>query len=366
MKKSTDLNQDCLAVKQHLNSVEKHESYIKRLTDGVDLNAVDEKDRWHFERKLGIGGSDVAAILGIDKFKTALQVWEEKTGRTEPEDLSDNERVHFGNVLEDVVAKEYALRTGSTVERRNRPFTHPGIPWLRANIDRHIIGADKGLECKTSDKWANRDAWGKGNVYQSTGEGIIISEQCDEVPDTYILQQQHYMIVLSRPQWDLAALIGGNDFRIYTMDFNPDLAKLLIKKLHDFWFNYVIADIAPPAQNLQDLESLHQHDNGLSITATPEIINKYREFKAIKDQIKALETEAYGPLVGGDRIGGLDFEIKQFLGDNAELLLDDEGKKLCSWKTQSSKRIDTTLLKKAHPGLVKEFTKTIESRVFRT
>lgn len=324
-----------------------------------------ETEGFQFQRRLGIGGTDVAPILGISPYRTPHDVWQEKTGRITPPDLSKNDHVHFGSELEETVAREYTRRTGFKVQKRNKPIIHKTMPWLRANIDRHIVGAKKGLECKTADKWASRESWGEGNIYVEEDGSVKCYEECDEVPDQYMLQELHYMVVCNKKAWDLAVLIGGNDFRIYTMRWDQPLVDVVTRKLQNFWFDHVIADVPPPPVNLHDLETMHAKDNGKSIVATNEIVGVFRRFKTLKDQIKALETEAYGPIVAGKPIGGLDFAIKSFMGDHADVLLDEEGKKLCSWKSQSSKRIDVTALKKAHPALAAQYTTTNHTRVFR-
>ncbi|RXJ70760.1 hypothetical protein CS022_22275 [Veronia nyctiphanis] len=143
------------------------------------------------------------------------------------------------------------------------------------------------------------------------------------------------------------------------------MVDIVVNKLTTFWFEHVIADVAPEPQTLQDVESIYRQDNGNSIVATPDVINTYRQYMTVKEQIQALETEAYGPKVGGKRIGGLDMQIKAFMGEHAELLIDSEGKKLCSWKTQTTNRVDTAALKKADPELVTQFTRRTQNRVFR-
>ncbi|WP_434361029.1 YqaJ viral recombinase family protein [Parasalinivibrio latis] len=342
-----------------------HRQYTTKVLAGANLNALCDDERFHMERRLGIGGSDVAAILGISPYRTAYDVWLEKTGRKTPDDLSCNPHVHFGTELEDIVAKEYARRTGQKIQKRRYPYVHKSMPWLRANIDRFIIGADKGLECKTADKWAARDQWGKGNIYQELDNQITLFQADDDVPEPYMLQELHYMIVLNKREWDLAVLIGGNDFRIFTMAWNQALADIVTQRLTTYWFDHVIADVPPEPQTLQDVECLYRYDDGSHITATPDIIDVFWQFKTLKEQISALETQAYGPLVGGKRIGGLDMKIKAFMGEHADLLLDETGKKLCSWKTQRAQRMDTTAFKKANPALAAQFTTTTESRVFR-
>ena len=102
-------------------------------------------------RKAGIGGSDAAAIMGLSPWKTATEVYLEKRGEIAPENIDDKEVVIFGNLLEDVVAGEYARRNNVKVERRNDMFKHAKHPFMLANIDRKVVGVKKGLECKTGD-----------------------------------------------------------------------------------------------------------------------------------------------------------------------------------------------------------------------
>ncbi|EGO8273418.1 endonuclease, partial [Enterococcus faecalis] len=90
---------------------------------------------WLEDRRKGIGGSDVATILGLNQYKSAYQLWLEKTGQVELKD-TESEPAYWGNVLEEVVAKEFQERTGKKVRRRNQVFEHSLHPFLRANIDR--------------------------------------------------------------------------------------------------------------------------------------------------------------------------------------------------------------------------------------
>ena len=237
---------------------------------------------------------------------------------------------------------------------------------MRANIDRHVVGSDRGLECKTADKWAVRsDEWGSGNVYRRTDDVVELIETSDEVPDAYLLQSQHYMSVTGKQVWDLAALIGGNEFRIYTLNFNQDLDDLVRERCREFWFDHVIPGIPPEPQTIADLETLFAKDNGASVTASPEVLEKWKRLQHIKAQIKALEIEAHGPVVGGKAIGGLDFDIKLFIGENTELLLDANDKKIASWKAQSTTRLDTAALKEDEPALYKKYSNKSTIRVLR-
>lgn len=171
-------------------------------------------------RKSGIGGSDVAAILGLSPWKSKHELYLEKRGEIEAEDISEKEIIIFGNLLEDVVASEYSRRNDVKVQRRNDMIKHPKYPWMLANIDRKVVGRKKGLECKTADKFT-RGKWGE--------------DGSDDIPDDYRCQSEHYMIVTGLPEWDLAVLIGGNEFRQYHLQQDKELSELLIEQEAMFW-----------------------------------------------------------------------------------------------------------------------------------
>lgn len=181
------------------------------------------REQWLLERTSGVGGSDVAPILGLSTYKTAFEVWLEKT-RTAlvPSGTDELERVHFGRLMEDIIAREYARREGVKVRRRHELVRHPRYRWMIANPDRLIEGKRCGLECKNVDAMAFRlGDWGEPGT--------------DQAPDEYVLQCQHYMIVLDYPVWHLAACVGGNRLVTFVIERDNELAQMLIDAEHDFW-----------------------------------------------------------------------------------------------------------------------------------
>lgn len=194
-------------------------------------NMSDEE--WRAHRNEGIGGSDVSAILGINKWRTAMQVYMEKTGQWQPEDLSNNEAVHFGHKLEQVVADEFAERTGWKVKKCNYMLQHQEHAFMRANIDREIIHPEKGrgvLECKTTSAW-NKDEWTN-----------------NEVPQAYMVQVQHYLAVTGYSFAYIAVLIGGNTYDHWLIERDEELISILIEAESNFWNNHILAG-EPPALN---------------------------------------------------------------------------------------------------------------------
>lgn len=251
----------------------------------------------------GIGGSDVAAILGLSKWRTPYQVWEEKTGRKKAEE--SKELFHFGNVLEQVVADEFAARRGVKIQKRNQMFRSEKHPELVANIDRYIVGGGV-LECKTADKFT-RHLWGDSSS--------------DEVPEYYLTQVQHYMHVTGWHEGYLAVLIGGNEYRDYEIPYDVELAEYCAERCVEFWNNYVVKDVPPPLTAADDLSNAFNWVSGSTITATPEIetlIEKIKELKSAKKEAETLEAE-------------LSAQVKIFIGEN-ETLFSRDGVKLATWK----------------------------------
>ena len=97
---------------------------------------------WLEHRKTGIGGSDAGAIMGVNKYVTPLDLYNDKLGLVE-KDLTDNQAVYFGNVLEDVVAQNIQDALAKRCARRNQIFRHKQNSWMIANIDRDIVGKKK-------------------------------------------------------------------------------------------------------------------------------------------------------------------------------------------------------------------------------
>ncbi|UIY60042.1 YqaJ viral recombinase family nuclease [Burkholderia cepacia] len=191
------------------------------------------REDWLEERLSGVGGSDAAAALGLSPYKTTYELWLEKTKQLAAEDLDEVERIQFGRLMEDIIAREYARREGVKVRRRNQIVRHPKYPWMLANVDRLIEGERRGLECKNVDAMAFRmGEWGEPGT--------------DQVPEHYLLQCQHYMIVLDYPEWDLAACVGGNRLEKFVIRRDPELEQMIVDGEHDFWHRVEQHDAPDP------------------------------------------------------------------------------------------------------------------------
>ncbi len=290
-------------------------------------------DEWLQNRRSGIGGSDAGAIMGVNPYMSALDLYNDKLGITPPKDLSDNQAVHFGNVLEDVVAQEYTRRTGIKVRRRNAQFAHAKYPWMLANIDRDVVGEPMLLECKTAGAYFKKDEWGPSGT--------------DQVPMHYYIQCAHYMCVMGYERADLAVLIGGRDFRIYHIEKDKELEEMLIEKEANFWNNHVLKQIPPEPETKSDIEQLYGIDDGTSVEANISVETSVIELNAVKEEIKRLKGEQ-------DR---LETNIKGFMKEHTTLV-DATGSPLATWKASSGRKtFDAKAFQKEHADLYSQYIK---------
>lgn len=180
---------------------------------------------WERVRNGGIGGSDIACIMGLNPWKSAFALYAEKHGDVEAEDLSDNEYVYWGTVLEQVVADRFCELTGKKV-RKCGTLQDENYEFMLANVDRLVTGENAGLECKTAN-------------------GFKASEwDGDSLPDSYYCQCQWYMMITGCEKWYIACLIGGNHFVWKEIPRNDEFIEDMRAQALMFW-NNLQADVAP-------------------------------------------------------------------------------------------------------------------------
>jgi len=291
------------------------------------------------DRRGYLGGSDAAVIAGLSPWKTGYQLWLEKTGREQPADLSDVERVYWGNVLEEIVAREYAKRTNLKVRRVNRLIKHPDYPYLGAHIDRDILNTDGMLEIKTTGR---RENWGEPGT--------------DQIPDYYLAQVQHYMAVLGeRVQWcDVAVLFSGQEMAIYHVERDDEFIDAMLKIERRFWEDHVLADVPPTPESSDEASQMWASTRPGTVQGNALALTAAEQLYEIKAQIKEYEGAK-------DR---LELELKKQMEDIGDTLTVD-GKKIATWKVQTARRFDSKQFEADHPDLYNEYKAERESRVFR-
>lgn len=290
------------------------------------------------QRRLGIGGSDIAAIAGYSDYKTAVDVY-----LSIVEDIPQSDETEaqwWGSKEEPLIIERYEIKTGNVCVIDKRRFVHPEYPWMSANIDALVDGESIIVEGKTANS-RQRQKWGEVGS--------------DYIPNDYLLQCAHYACVLDKNQVDIAVKIDSADFRIYTYKRSAGLEKKLIELERKFWHEHVIPRIPPEAVSLEDAKKLWPlGDEIKAMTANSELMGKCYELLRIKKEKSELEKKE----------DGLKLLIQSNMQESA-LLFDALGNKMISWKNQSADRFDITEFKKYNPALYSQFLKESESRVFR-
>lgn len=296
------------------------------------------RDEWLEVRKHGIGSSDAAAAVGLNPYKSQLQLWMEKTGRDadlpQPDPDDTTSPVYWGTLLEPIVAASYTKQTGRRVRKVNAVLQHPERPWMLANIDREVIGAGdvQILECKTAGEFGAR-LWKDG------------------VPEYVQLQVQHQLAVTGKHAADVAVLICGQQLQVHRIQRDDDLIAKLMMLQERFW-HYVTSDTPPPVDGSDSaataLQCLYPRDNGDRLDFSQD------------SQMSALFTDLQDARFQVDKYKKLEEQYKQKIQQamgNASHATFATGS--VSWKrSKDSTALDTKRLLADSPELLAQYSLT--------
>ena len=217
----------------------------------VETAGLSEKE-WLAYRRKGIGGSDVAALLGISPWRTARDLYYDKLNIAAVEDNENNwVALEMGHLLEPLVAKIFQHRTGYKIYQVKKMFQHPKYPWMLADVDYFVElpdGTTAILEIKTTNYNAKDHWWLDGE---------------ETVPVYYETQGRHYMAVMDVDRCFFCCLYGNNEEETIIREIRRDEAyedEMIFLEQH-FWENHVLAKTPPPYTEDGDLviESVRRH-----------------------------------------------------------------------------------------------------------
>ncbi|WP_170230195.1 YqaJ viral recombinase family nuclease [Aneurinibacillus danicus] len=306
-----------------------------RLVNTTDL----PRDEWLAWRRQGISGSDVGAICGVDKHKSAIAVYLEKIGQDV--EREDTEAMHFGRLLEEVVAEEFTRRTGYKLQRCNAILQHPEKEWVMGNIDRLILEPERGngiLEIKTASEYMRKE-WEENGI-----------------PEAYRLQLQWYLYITGLTWGAFAVLIGGNTFHYQIVKRDDELIALSVQICEHFWHNHVLTGIPPLPDGSEAaadlLASMYPEGEADSVTVLPdeaeELITRWEQASRDIEEAEERKREAENrlkALIGRHEIG-------------------ITGEHRVSWKNISRRTVDVKALKEKRPEIYEEFIRPTTMRRF--
>ncbi len=294
------------------------------MVDAILANSPDlsEREKWLIKRRQGIGGSDAPVVCEMSPWMSPFLLYLDKRGELEPSEM--NEPMRWGSLLEPVIRQRYAEVTGVEVAVPKEILVHPKHPFMIANVDGLL--PDRVLEVKT-DRFGI--GWGEPGT--------------DEIPEMYLCQVTHYMAVTGRKLADVAVLVGGSDFRVYTVQQDPELEELIVHQEREFW-KLVEAGTPPEATSYSDVKhKWGRKSASLVIQASNECLScveKLRDMASFEKNAKPVEEE-------------LKARIMAEMG-NADTLSHGESI-LATWKMDKpGQKFSQDILKEKHPEIHKE------------
>lgn len=292
-------------------------------------------EEWKELRSKYIGGSDAAAVVGLNRFSSRYSLWAEKTGRTKG--FGGNLATEVGTYLEEFVAKKFEAETGKRVRKANQSFFNSDYPWAIANIDRDIVGEDAGLEIKTTSEL---------NLGRFRG---------GEYPTNYYCQCVHYMAITGKQRWYLAVLIGNREFKWFTIERDEAEIAALMNAEREFW-TLVEQDTPPDADGMpattESIKTLFPESCESTVDLQPygSEIQRYIELTGKIKELEEMRDEAANA-------------IKAHMGT--------AGRGVCegfnvSWKTQSRRTFDSKRFMAEHNDMdLSTYHKETITRPFR-
>ena len=305
-----------------------------------------------------LGSSDVAAVLGFSKWKTALDVWKGKTDPMSVPDLAADESkrkiLKRGKLLEPVIRELAADEWHWKVIEENERHQDDEYPWMKAEVD---FAVREGLdvvncEAKSVSPFA-ADKWGE--------------EGTNEIPIEYYAQCMYALMVTGRRKCYVLALFGSDQLVRYVVERDEETIADMRAAVVAFWHNNVLAGVPPEPTTLDDIAFLFERVRGRRIEATEEIVALVEKYRVLGLSVKAAEEER--EIVKTDIAKYALEQCQKATGDpqadeDCELFTPD-GRLCATYKAQRGAYLDQRRLAAEHAKLHAELMVEHEFRVLR-
>jgi putative phage-type endonuclease len=295
------------------------------------LTEEERRRLWLEDRKTAITGTDVAAILGLSRFSSPIQVYLDKKGLSE---TTENEAMRWGRRLERPILEAYADTQGVGITFAD-PYTLrrvPGFTLLGASLD--AIRED-GAPVDAKNTRMRTGDWGESGT--------------DIIPVYYATQLTVQMMVTDAPFADLAVLFSGQEFATFRLYRDLENEAIIRERVAVWWERHIVQDVPPDPDGSESssryLAGRYSRASGLVKAATPEVMELAQRRNELDASIKSLEAQKKEA----------ENRIRAYMGEAMAI------PGLCTWKNNKDSEVtDWEALAKAcnRPDLIPQFTTT--------
>lgn len=277
-----------------------------------------------------IGGSDVASILGLNRYKTPYEIWDEKKNGNNP--FTGNQFTEWGTKFEPVIISHFEQKNSQKVTDNNKLYC--------SHIE-HLACHPDGLFLKNGEYWLLEVKTASTNSVKHWG---------NEIPLEYYCQLQHNMFCTGTKKAMFVYLVlDSREYNEIEVYFDETFVNKQNEYLVSWWNRYIIGNEIP-LKLVEDFE--RENPEQKQIEATEEIVELCRKTVEIRAKIKELTTEK-------DEIEN---KIKMQIGDATDLTYGLET--LSTWRPQTRVTVDTKKLKAEQPDIFLKYAKESTSRTF--
>jgi putative phage-type endonuclease len=312
---------------------------VIELPGGTILGPYETREEWLEARKLGIGGSDIGALLGLSQFKSPLQVFYEKTeGATQ----EVNEAMEIGAAIEPWILDRWYEDSGEPVGT----YLYRGLVTIQSQTFPFLLHSPDALLCS------------QGPLTAFAGveiKNIRSDAHWDPLPEFYMAQVQHGLLCSGLDRWIVVALVGGQ--KLITREIEPDkeMQGRIAFEAEKFWTSHVLANVPPEPDGSETDSNVLNRRWGASqdeIALLPDYC--LQDLKTARRQLDASEK----------KMRKVEQTIKFRMGSK-EHAVTESGEKLATWKVGTRTGVDVKRLREVSPEVAKKFEKTSPTRIFR-
>ena len=298
------------------------------------MSPINEAER--LRRKGYIGSSDMAAILGLDKFRNAYDVWLDKTNRADDSDK-------FKSYIEAGTFFEYGVISWSETKlgpiRRNVELILEEFHMI-VHLDGQVISTGNPVEAKTAGMF--------GPLVEDFGE-----DGSDQLPDRILIQCHCHMICSEHDICHVPVFIGGKGFRMFEVGKDKVISDTILEAALDFWD--CVENDTPPENITPSLEFVKRIKRvpKKTVDLGAKLVKEYLDGKDKVKWAEAVFEDAKSAMLTA--LG--DAEAGKFVLDRQSMML--------TYLEQSARRIDVERLRKEKPQIAADYTIVSKCRVTR-